>query len=461
MPAISRFARWRFSTSLVLLVLFLLFCGLNKMAPSIYQALGNFIDSNKHGSTFDDLAAILEAASCWRGGVDVYTHNACMGGGIYNYAPLLLRAGYLPIGPQNTLAGGLFLTATFILSLALLPAPKSGRECLLRIMAAASPTVFFLLTAANFDIVIFLLTLLGVFLLLAGRIAGYAAFSLAAALKFYPAVLMLLLLKERPARIFAVMALGVVSFAAYMAVFRHGTANALAVLPGALPFDGVFGAKDLPLGLLLLHYLPVLSLTPAYQQYHPALTTHYAVLLVLYFGVRLICLTVLIAGFFAAKSYQISFNQLDDTRKTLCVAAAALMVLCYFFAQNIDYRAVFLLLTLPGLYEMGQAAGHLRLRLTALMIGMVLLLWEIFLRNVSGVIAEAILPQGIAVYPQIAIWLAREILWFWVMVQLAALLICFVKFNTIRLLRTLLNLTQPNEPNTNLVKAQARRLPYA
>jgi hypothetical protein len=83
------------------------------------------------------------------------------------------------------------------------------------------------------------------------------------------------------------------------------------------------------------------------------------------------------------------------------------------------------------------------------------------LRNISGLLAEAILPPGIAIYPQIAIWLAREILWFWVIVQLAALLICFVKFNTIRLLRTLLKLTQANEPNTNLMQAQARRPPYA
>ncbi len=461
MAAVERFARWRWSVSLVLLLLFLLFCGFYNLWANPFESAVTIIDGNTRPQTFSDLGAILAAGDCWRHGVNVYAPSTCMGGGIYNYAPMLLRAAYLPIGPQDRLIGGFFLAFAFIAALAWLPAPTGLQEFLLRVLATGSPAIFWLLHAANFDIVIFLLTLLGVFLILARRIFGYAVFMFAAALKFYPVALLLIAARESPARLFAVICLAGLSLAAYMAAYSSGTATAIAELPGAIPFHGAFGAKDIPFGLVLLHYLPVLSLDPPFSQYHPALTTHYAVLVVLYFGAKLVCLLVLLLGLMASARYEGALPALDKTRQVLFLAGACVIVLCYLGAQNLDYRAVFLLLTLPGLYEMGQVAAHLRKRLNMLMIGMVILLWETFLRNVSGHIADVVLPHIISIYLQIGIWLAREILWFWVVTQLAALLICFVHANLARLTRTLLKLTPPGEPNTNLMQLPARRPPYA
>ncbi len=464
MPAangFNRFARWRWSVSLVLAVLFLLFCGFHSLWPDAFDTAVHLIDGNTRPQTFSDLGAILTAGDCWRHGVDVYHPSPCMGGGIYNYAPLLLRAAYLPIGPRDTLVGGGLLAFAFIAALGWLPAPTRAREFLIRVFAAGSSSMFWLLHAANFDIVIFLLALLGIFLLLAGWIAGYAIFMLAAALKFYPVALLLIAARESPARLLAVICLAGLSLAAYMAAYSSGTSTAIAELPGAIPFHGAFGAKDIPFGLVLLHYLPVLSLEPPFAQYHVALTTHYAVLVVLYFGTKLVCLLVLLMGLMASARYEGALPALDETRQVLFLAGASVIVLCYLGAQNLDYRAVFLLLTLPGLCEMGQIAGHLRKRLNMLMIGMVLLLWETLLRNVSGHIADVVLPHIVSIYLQIGVWLAREILWFWVVTQLAALLICFLHANLARLARTLPKLTPRSEPNTNFVQLPGRRPPYA
>jgi hypothetical protein len=83
------------------------------------------------------------------------------------------------------------------------------------------------------------------------------------------------------------------------------------------------------------------------------------------------------------------------------------------------------------------------------------------LRNVSGHIADVVLPHIVSIYLQIGVWLAREILWFWVVTQLAALLICFLHANLARLARTLPKLTPRSEPNTNFVQLPGRRPPYA
>src|SRR6516165_6299765 len=153
---------------------------------------------------FFDLGAVLQAAACWRQGVDVFAPNACMQGGIFNYTPLLLRIGLLGIGPGAQLTGGVLLGLLFIAASAFLPPVRKCGEFLLRSAVLCSCAVVHGLVAANIDLAVFVLVVAGVALQragFAGRVLGYSLFLFGGALKFYPAVLLALTLRENRLRL--------------------------------------------------------------------------------------------------------------------------------------------------------------------------------------------------------------------------------------------------------------------
>ena len=110
---------------------------------------------------FSDLGAVLNAVRCAHEGVNVYRPSACMQGGVYNYSPLVLKLTFLQIGAHHLLMSGILLDVVFLMSLSSLPAPYSVPELLLRTIAAISSATIFALKRANFDVVIFLVIMLG------------------------------------------------------------------------------------------------------------------------------------------------------------------------------------------------------------------------------------------------------------------------------------------------------------
>ena len=80
----------------------------------------------------------------------------------FNYSPFLLRAAYLPIGPQDTGIGGILLALSFFAALTLLPRPASPRENIFRLAATFSLTSFYALEQGNFDVTIFVVTIISV-----------------------------------------------------------------------------------------------------------------------------------------------------------------------------------------------------------------------------------------------------------------------------------------------------------
>src|SRR6202140_652993 len=236
-----------------------------------------------------------------------------MHGGVYNYSPFLLRAAYFSIGPQDQSFLGMLLGAACILAFSWLPAPESRAELWFRIAAVCSGTVIYALESSNFDVVVFLLTLSGVLLLLANRwaaLTGYVVFLLAAACKFYPLVLLALAVRERFVQMLTVVMLAAAAGGLFMLHFAHGTAAAISILPGGLPFRGVFGALNIPFGLVLLPYLPVLTLEPNVPQYFAALDRPYAEIFI---ELATRCLTILamIVAFVTAPCYADVLRDLD------------------------------------------------------------------------------------------------------------------------------------------------------
>lgn len=405
--------------SLVAAALYLVFAVLWRVDYPAYLALQDTLDFMRDPVPYSDLNSILEAISCAHQGVNVYVPSACMHGGVYNYSPFFLHL-WTGIGPGLRFPLGLGFGALVLVAAALLPPAQGVRALALRAAALCSGVVIWALETANLDCLLFFLCVLGLCLVLAGRwwgFAGYALFALGGALKFYPAILLGLSLREPGRRFLVVAAAVMLGGGLYLIHYENGIATALAMLPAGSPFRGVFGALNWPFGLALLRFLPVLTLEPNVPQYFWALhqpgMTLYVVI-----TFRLLILAALYTAYRLSHGYDEALARLPEAERLFLVAGSLVIAFCFFLAQNLDYRAVYLLLTLPALQ-----------RLTAcrwLLAGIMLLLWEGAFRHAFDVYGPALFgPRGI--YLGIFFWMLREYVWWFVVVRLAAIVIAWLR----------------------------------
>ncbi|MBB5372619.1 hypothetical protein [Acidocella aromatica] len=406
----------RCAPSLVAAALYGLFMLLFFAAPRGYAALLGLLDPIPNLYTFTDLMAVLQAGACWKAGVNVYLPSPCMHGGVYNYAPMLLRIADLGIGPALRMPLGLASGVLFLLVSLGLPPARGWGGVVWRCLGLCSGDVMLALNTANLDVLIFVLLVAGLLLLLRARLAalGYALFTLAAAMKLYPAVLLGLVLRER--RRFIVLMTLVLAAAGgvYLWAYGAGTARAIDILPGGLPFRAVFGAMNVPFGLALLAFLPVHTLEPDQAAFFAALSYPFVPLYIVV-AQKLLVLAGIVSALQLAPRYQEELRGLSESEHLFLLAGAILVGFCFCAAQNLDYRAIFLLLTLPGLMRLRAAeAADLRF----LPVAVLLLLWEGLFRHLAGMVGYA---------AQVLAWGVREYLWWWVVVRLLALCVCWLR----------------------------------
>ncbi len=422
---------WRFCPSLAGLLLYLLFVALWRAAPHAYAALLWAADAMPQlPMPFNDLGAVLQADACWRHGVNVYAPSPCMHGGVYNYSPFLLHLARVAPSSRALMRGGVALGVVFLIALSALPAPRTRAELALRLISTCSGSVIFALERANIDVAMFLLTLLGISLLRARSwvsLLGYAVFAFAAACKFYPAVLLALAARERRVRLLSVAVCVICLGLLYLLVFAHGTLTAIDILPVGLPFAGIFGAMDIPFGLVLLHSMREWTLQPDAAQYLAAMA-HPGAIPIIKLAQWALILAGLAAGIKTAPRYAYCLDQLDEARRLPLLGGALVMVFCFYATQNIPYRAIFFLLTLPGLAAMAATAqGRTRRIILSISYGIGFLLWQDALRNLVATIARWLLPPRMVFYPEFIFWLSFECLWWWVIVQFTGVLVCFLR----------------------------------
>jgi hypothetical protein len=397
----------RFALSALGLAVLLLFVALYWALPGVYFAILAAFDIPKAARPFSDLGAVLQAVHCAGRGVEVYAPNPCMGGGTYNYSALLLHVSALG-GLAARLDGvGLGLALLFIAALALLPAPQSRAEFWLRAAGTASASTIFAVERMNLDVIILVLAIGGIWLVLQGgiaKLAGYGLFGIGAALKYYPIALLALLLRERPKRLVIIAAplAGAGLVAAWR--FRPQIAAALAAIPHGPPFGNCFGAIDIPLGFTLglaalhgndLRHLDSLQMPLALRGLYGAML-----------------LFALWRGWKKAACYRPTLAMLPSAAQAYLTGGAALICACFFLAQNIDYRAIFLLLVLPASLALERRFA----------LAIVALLWESLFRTIAIAAMPPLLGPVGGYSVVIMVWLARELLWWWVVTRLLAVL---------------------------------------
>jgi hypothetical protein len=234
------------------------------------------------------------------------------------------------------------------------------------------------------------------------RMLGYAIALLAGMLKFYPITLLILAVRERLAVFVAIGITALCMIAVWVALDGGDILRAMANIPVSAAFDNnAFGMRNLPLGL---------------TQYFGLSPWAGAALLI-----ALACAMLAVAVALARRD---DLRDLTETEATSLLAGAVLIVTCFLAAQNIQYRAIHLLLALPGLTALARM-GDLRCRITVMLA--IILMWS---GAISAPLDAGLTYLGVPTLPdsetQVAVWLARELMWWCVVTMLAALMLRLV-----------------------------------
>ncbi len=372
---------------------------------------------------FLDADTVMSALRCRRLGIDVFDVNPCDAlGRVYDYSPLWLYASVFPFTEAWIVPVGLAIAVLFLASLLLLPPGRDGTRTGLIIAGVLSTPVVFAVERANNDVIIFVLACLAATLTLrspAWRWLGYGCALLAGLLKYYPMMLLVIAVRERPRMFFAVAATATLLLALFIATSLEPLRRALSLIPTGSFFGDMFGARTLAFGLAELTGAP------------PAMAR------VGEWGLDLAAIGV--GAWLSLRGWvDDDLAALTERERSFLFAGALLVLGCFLTAQNIGYRALHLVLVLPALTAL---AG--RRRIWTAGVGIVLvLLWAEGWRHwldaaVEGRPPWADLPLAVD-GPRVLGWLVREACWWSVVTLLWACVITFLRQST--MMRALLPL---------------------
>ena len=301
---------------------------------------------------FIDFAAIPLFIRCWhQHGLVVYTNAAwaACGVGPLIYSPLWLRLTFLPTDPAWTNWLGLSLVSAFLLSLGSLPQSRRRGDRGVTIIATFSCLPVFAMERANVDLLVFLSVVAAAWCLegrLGRRILGYSLMLLGGLLKFYPVVLLILMLRERLAVLIALV-LAVAAIVAGTALAFFDELRLLTPPPSAPPFYNLWGARNLASGFPTVHArVPAGNRAAHFFVRNQGLPRMIAAIV----ASLLLASTLVVALRFARRDdLATGLTAIPDRAYRLLLMGGVLVVGCFFAGQNVGYRGVFLLLILPAL----------------------------------------------------------------------------------------------------------------
>jgi hypothetical protein len=199
---------------------------------------------------FVDVGGSLAAWDCARHGIGVILADPCdVLHRPYNYSPLWMAFSAIPLGVRNIAIVGWSADLLFLLSLALLPRPCRPLELLLILAATLSTMVAFAVERANPDILLFMMVL-GAGLLAEGRLCarliGYSIAVLAALIKYYPIMALIILFRERTRRFIAIAIPILAVLCAFGIKYHAEIAEGLPTIAHGPYTTDLFAAKNLP-----------------------------------------------------------------------------------------------------------------------------------------------------------------------------------------------------------------------
>jgi hypothetical protein len=372
---------------------------------------------------FLDISGSLAAWECARQGIDVIVADPCdVLQRSYSYSPIWMSWSGIPLGVSDTAAVGWFSGLLFLLSLGILPRPRRPFELILTVVATLSTAVVFAVERANPDILLFILALATALSAEGGlgmRLIGYAVAVLSGLVKYYPFVTLVMVVEERIPVFLSVSIAVVMSLAIFGVAYHDEIVRTLPYIPRGTYIEGMFGAKNVPLQLA--------DVAQAAFGESAALGNVLAAtfLAFLIAGIVVICRRFTVDGQLSA-----AMTALADRERSLLVLGSALICGCFFAGQNVWYRAIFLLLALPGLFAVARAAPARRGRNWAVgtSIATVFLMWEECFRfGIERALKAAGASGTHTAEIHFLFWIFREAVWWWVVAILSAILVEFLR----------------------------------
>jgi len=360
---------------------------------------------------FLDMHGVDAAIECHRLGFDVFVENPCdVFRRVHPYSPVWLWLSVIPITTGWDNALGLACDLLFLVALAFLPPGRGWWQIAVMTAAAVSSVVMFALERANADVIMFVFAVLAARLTLGrapSRTLGYGVALLSGFLKFYPIVLLVLAIRERLGRFVVIGLIATGTIVLWFVLDSHEIMQAMANIPTTLYFDEfTFGARDLPFGL---------AQTLGWSR--PAAIGLMVALLAGTAGVAV--------GLAKLDDTAARLRHLTEAEATFLLMGSVLTIGCFVVAQNVLYRSIYFLFVLPGLTALVRAEGRRWLDLVCFVtIGaIIVLMWNDTVRTlIDGVLGWFDVTARPGDVAHFYIWLVREIMWWGVVMVLAALM---------------------------------------
>jgi hypothetical protein len=421
LPAVAapRLLRYRLVIPVAALVVFAAFALLWRLRFYLtYWDILQLLSVKSWTFPFLDTHALLSAAECQRQGINVYLENPCdYIARLHVYSPLWLSLipGFL--NASDTGRVGLALDLLFILSLGLVFRPRSWGDVAIFALAVFSPITLLAVERGNNDIVVFLFVVCAALVWSnspRSRVLSYAICLLTGLLKYYPLVLLALIARERWQRALALAFLAAASILLMVFVYRGELAIALTNIPKISYFTDGFSVQNLPYGMVA-----VLWGEDARSPLAPILLLGLSAAAIVWAWRRVGLLTP---------------SEIDWTvwEMRLLAIASILLPACFFAGQNISYRGIFILLALPGFLHLRRSLGDPALRrwMTQMIALCLLIMWGEFFRQLyntaAGLPSPGFTNNPLAVTLWVMIWIARELVWWWLIAGFMALAAWFL-----------------------------------
>ena len=323
--------------------------------------------------------------------------------GPMTYPPIWM---HLPLpDPAWTALCGLALAIAFMLSLRLLPTPAGPVAQGVLLAAIFSSAAAFALERANPDLLVWLLLIAAVVAAerpVPRHATATALVTVAAILKLYPLAALVLLRRAPPGTRVALVGAALLAVGASVAAFAPEW-SLRQPIPSGSGFLNLWGAANA--WTTLPAVLPRLAGAPADW---PAWTG--------WCGAA-VCAVASLA--IAARTARTAPRPMDRA-ETLLLVAAALVPACFFAAQNVAYRGIFLILALPAL--LARAAPWARITAGAILF----VLWQPTERVLVATLLGGTYPTQALRRPALALWLAQELAWWGIVGALLGLLVPLV-----------------------------------
>jgi hypothetical protein len=364
---------------------------------------------------FLDLHGVLSWAECHRRGIDVLRTNPCdVLGRPLNYGPPLL---YLPFGLRHTTILGLTQSLLFLAALPFVLRPRTWRQWAVAAAASLSTATLFALERGNLDLSEFVLVALGCAFAgrgVLGRLLAYTLYFLGGVVKFYPFVLLLLVLRERIRLALALAAGFAVLIFCYAVHYWKALVAIAALMPKLSYEEDTFGATLLGFGLS--------------DEF--GWSRSFAIFISILAFAAASAFALWLASALRRGGRRLDFN---DANMRHLLAGAVIIICCFVLQTNITYRAIFLLFLLPGLAELRADAGTKLVRRVFgwAIFALMFCLWSECLRRglESGLDAVAPDREDDSAWNNllVAFFVGREIVWWSLMATTFSVILVFLR----------------------------------